>query len=294
MASWDSAAAIGKCLHGDPCEGFTYRCGPQKSCKWVNLQNFIRNCVMVVNCRMMTLDNYIDELCQVVLDSALRSSRIDGRRVQFRWFMPSISNRLARRESVSSKAIDLLPRARDSTTTADQRGSALVGFLVTVLCLEICSDSGQARNPDRLASQGVSVVLEVEVATGQAENTAEITPTHCPDGPREFDVGRGADRSRAMAEARHSCFPADCESLLANSGATVRPEFTDLEHVCPQPSPGFVGVRFYDRGYCPLPCCLHIRCDGDRLPPHTPLQRDPAPNGRLDDSTATRNHTKRS
>jgi len=137
---------------------------------------------MVVSRRMITLNNHIDELCQVVLDSALRSSRIDGRRVQFRWFMPPISNRLARRESVSSQAIGLLPRARDSTTTADQLGSALVGFLVTVLCLEICTDSGQARNPDRLASQGVSVILEVEIATRQAENPAETQPAYCADG----------------------------------------------------------------------------------------------------------------
>ena len=88
---------------------------------------------MVVNRRMMTLDNYIDELCQVVLDSALRSSRIDGRRVQFRWFMPSISNRFARRESLSSLATCVLPRTRNSPATAGQRSSTLVGALVEVL-----------------------------------------------------------------------------------------------------------------------------------------------------------------
>jgi hypothetical protein len=58
-----------------------------------------------------------------------------------------------------------------------ERGSALFGLLVTVLCLEIGSSYRQARNPDRVASQGIPAVLEAEVEAGETANPTEIAPT---------------------------------------------------------------------------------------------------------------------
>jgi hypothetical protein len=61
--------------------------------------------------------------------------------------------------------------------SADERGSALVGLLVTILCLEIGSSYRQARNPDRVASQGVPAVLDAKVEAGETANPTEIAPT---------------------------------------------------------------------------------------------------------------------
>ncbi len=74
----------------------------------------------------------------------------------------------------------------------------------------------------------------------------------------------------------------------------VRPALTALEYIRPQPRPSPRSVRFHGRGYCSLPRHLHLRGDGDRFPQNPSLQRNAAPNCRMDDSTATRSHTKRS
>jgi hypothetical protein len=95
----------------------------------------------------------------------------------FRWLEFPFSNCADIRESVSSQATGVLSGAPDPPTAADERGSALVGLLVTLLCLEIRSSYRQVRNPDRLASQGVLAVLEAKVEARETANPAEVAPT---------------------------------------------------------------------------------------------------------------------
>ena len=131
-----------------------------------------------------SVNNRIDEPPQVGLVGTWGSSRIGGRRSELRSLESLFSNCLDCRESVPSQAIGLLPRTPNPTTPPNERGSALVGFLVALLYLEIRSSGCQARYPDRLASQGVPAILEMEVATGQAADPAGPTATHCADGSR--------------------------------------------------------------------------------------------------------------
>ena len=141
-----------------------------------------------------SVDNWIDELPQVDPVGTWRSSRFGGRRSESRSLESPFSNCFDCRESVSSQAIGVLPRTPNPATATDERGSALVGLLVALLCLEIRSSGCQARNTDRLASQGVPVILEVEVATRPTSDSARPPPTHCRNGSWESDLGRRADR----------------------------------------------------------------------------------------------------
>jgi len=131
-----------------------------------------------------SVNNRIDVPPPVGLVGTWGSSRIGGRRSELRSLESLFSNCLDCRESVPSQAIGLLPRTPNPTTPPNERSPALVGFLVALLCLEIRSSGCQARYPDRLASQGVPAILEMEVATGQAADPAGPTATHCADGSR--------------------------------------------------------------------------------------------------------------
>jgi hypothetical protein len=123
---------------------------------------------------------------QVDPRGAGRGSRFRSRCAESLLLEHSVSNGAHRREPFPSQfpslTVGLLSRAPKPPSAADERGAALAGLLVMLLCLENHASSCQARNPRRLAPQGVPVVLEVEVATGQAAYPAGPTATHCADG----------------------------------------------------------------------------------------------------------------
>ena len=100
-----------------------------------------------------------------------------------------------------------------------------------------CSSGNRARNPDRLASQGVPAILEMKVATVQAARLTGAMPTHCADGSRQSHLGRSAHRPRLTAQARYPRLSADGESLLPSQEPMVRPALIELERICSQPRP---------------------------------------------------------
>ena len=81
------------------------------------------------------------------------------------------------------KQFTALSGTPDSTTATLERGSALVVFCVTLLPWRSVSSDIRTRNPDRLASQCVQAVLEVEVADpGRPRIPLEPPTTHCQNG----------------------------------------------------------------------------------------------------------------
>jgi hypothetical protein len=78
-------------------------------------------------------------------------------------------------------------RATDATRLS--YGSTLAAF-----CLAECLDQRQARDTPRLASEGFSVALAIEIeASRQATIARRASETDPENGSRESDLGRGAD-----------------------------------------------------------------------------------------------------
>src|SRR5262249_28090875 len=73
----------------------------------------------------------------------------------------------------------------------------------------------QARDFDRLASQGFQVVLEMEVASWSATNSCQHPQTHRTNGTRESDLGPSARGLGAFGEVGHLCFSTHSARLLA-------------------------------------------------------------------------------
>src|SRR6516225_7597058 len=63
-----------------------------------------------------------------------------------------------------------------------------------ILWSRLCDwkEACQARDFDRLASQGFQVVLEMEVASWSATNSGEQPQTHRTNGTRKSDLGQSA------------------------------------------------------------------------------------------------------
>jgi hypothetical protein len=73
----------------------------------------------------------------------------------------------------------------------DRRYSAIYGSTLAAFCMAECLDQRQARDIPRLASEGFSVALAMEIeASRQATIVTETDPEN---GSGESDVGRGAD-----------------------------------------------------------------------------------------------------
>ena len=79
------------------------------------------------------------------------------------------------------------------------------------------ADQRQARDLPRLASEGFSVALAMEVETAREAPRAQATSrTDLQDGPPEPNVGRGAHRCRVASQTRNSSIPANGEALYAH------------------------------------------------------------------------------
>ena len=95
-----------------------------------------------------------DESPQIVSLCTQRCARLGGRCFGFGSLEFPFSNCAACRESVSSQATGVLSGAPDPPMAADERGSALVGLLVTLLCLEIGSPPCYLSNRDMRQGPG--------------------------------------------------------------------------------------------------------------------------------------------
>jgi hypothetical protein len=91
--------------------------------------------------------------------------------------------------------------------------------VVLLLRVEIRSCRRQASNPDRLASQGVPIVLEVEISSARpAPFAGESLAADQANGWSESHLVRRAYHRRSLVEARYPSFCTDRESVLADRG----------------------------------------------------------------------------
>jgi hypothetical protein len=118
------------------------------------------------------------------------------------------------------------------------------GLLVSALRLEGSVGDRQAGDFDRLASQVVQTVLEVEVPSGQTATAREYPATDRSHGPRKSNLGRRTSGRRIVGETSGLSFAANGAVLLAFAVLPQRHEenfVSALEDVRPQP-------RHIDRG----------------------------------------------
>src|SRR5260370_24907932 len=84
-----------------------------------------------------------------------------------------------------------------------------------------CLDQRQARDLPRLASEGFSVGLAMEIeASRQATIARRGTETDPENGSGESDMGRGADCRRIAPQTTHSRLASDGPTLHASRHCT--------------------------------------------------------------------------
>src|SRR5439155_26716387 len=108
-------------------------------------------------------------------------------------------------ESVSAQAARTLCRAKDKTLPSHRRRSFHSGSTLEILRMARRSHRGETRYTDPLASERISVVMEVEIQTrGSSAGPCPGSEVDRRNGGEPSDVGRGTDRQRALDEDRHS------------------------------------------------------------------------------------------
>ncbi len=95
------------------------------------------------------------------------------------------------------KQLAFLPRAPNPPATAYRLRPIFPGSLVTAVRLEGCFGDRQARDSDRLASQGIQAVLAMEVSSRQTTIAGEYPPIDCPHDPGESDLGEKSEWPRS-------------------------------------------------------------------------------------------------
>jgi hypothetical protein len=149
----------------------------------------------------------------------------------------TFSKRGERRDLVPAEAFGLLPRAPNPSAAACRQRPILPGSLVTVLRLEGSVGDRSAGDSDRLASQGIQTVLEMEVSDWQTTTAGEYSPTDCSHGARESDLGRRAIGCGVVSKTSDSGLPANGSVLLAVAALSPRHQkdfVPKLEDICPQ------------------------------------------------------------
>src|SRR5260370_23617721 len=141
-----------------------------------------------------------------------------------------------------------------------------------------CLDQRQARDIPRLASEGFSVALAIEIeASRQATIARRGTETDPENGSGESDVGRGADCRRIAPQTTHSPLASDGPTLHASRHWTEETRsFSTLDDLRTKSCPGHSGLRILHLADRFLSSSLHIPSSGTRnppspsLPPHRP------------------------
>jgi hypothetical protein len=87
--------------------------------------------------------------------------------------------------------------------------------MVTALRLEGGVGDRQARDSDRLASQGIQVVLAVEMSSRQTTTARKYPPIDCSHGARESDLGRRTSGGGVVSETSDLSFATNGADLLA-------------------------------------------------------------------------------
>ncbi len=123
---------------------------------------------------------------------------------------------LGTRSSAALKAENIFLRKQLALYLEREAKPRIYGSTLAAFCVAGCVDQRQARDIPRLASEGFSVALAMEIETAREAPPAQSTSgTDLPDGQREQNVGRGAHRCRVASQTRNWSIPANGEALYA-------------------------------------------------------------------------------
>src|ERR1700730_8601375 len=171
--------------------------------------------------------------------------------------------RFAQRPAFRSGLATLMELLSDGTRFLMTLTRSLCAFvartLVAVLQLERVTCHRHKRDVDPLASQGLQVLLALEIARRSYGPARGNSSAHRLYGEGEHHLGRRANCFRTLVKVGHLCFSADCGQVLEDRG-----------------------LRFPGCSHGPIPGAVCLLSDGSWQPPHSPLQRGRSSDGRLD------------
>ena len=125
-----------------------------------------------------------------------------GRSSSFSVSRLALQNFARSREFVPAQATRVLSRAKGQAPTCRQSHSLDAGAAEPLVQLARRSHCREAQDLSHLAQKGLPHLLALEVRSWPAIDPGRAPTSDSQNGAREPDVGRGADRKRAAAEAR--------------------------------------------------------------------------------------------
>src|SRR5260370_32364512 len=146
-----------------------------------------------------------------------------------------------------------------------------------------CLDQRQARDLPRLAWEGFSVALAMEIeASRQATIARRGTETDPENGSGESDVGRGADCRRIAPQTTHSRLASDGPTLHASRHWTEETRsFSTLDDLRTKSCPGHSGLRILHLADRFLSSSLRVLSPANWNPPDRPLLLHRQPHNNL-------------
>ena len=101
---------------------------------------------------------------------------------------------------IPAQTAGALSRATDQVAAARPRDTRGARRVVPMAGLALDAHGGQARHDDSVASPGLATLLAMDIPRWSATDSGRPAALDRHDGPREPDLGRGADRGRTPAE----------------------------------------------------------------------------------------------
>src|SRR2546422_8202305 len=130
------------------------------------------------------------------------------------------------------KQLALICRATNKTSPSHRRRPFHPGSTLGTLRLARCSHCSETRYADPLASERISVVLEMEVPIRRsAAGARRGSQADRRDVGEQSDLGRRTDRRRSLVKDRHSHFPANGPALYADRTEATQNDFSTLDDV---------------------------------------------------------------
>src|SRR5215831_12964810 len=106
----------------------------------------------------------------------------------------ALSGGARRRKPFSAQTVGHVSGAPRQAETHDQCNPPCPGLALALVRLASGLGCGATRDLSPLASAGIPLVLEMEIQTGSTTDSSGAASADSPDGPRQSDVGPGADR----------------------------------------------------------------------------------------------------
>src|SRR5207247_10951314 len=132
-------------------------------------------------------------------------------------------------ELTTAQACRTMCRATNKHPPSHRRRPFHPGSTLGTLRLARCSHYRETRYADPLASERISVVLEMEVPIRRsAAGARRGSQADRRNGREQSDLGRGTDRRRTLVKDRHSDLPANGPALYADSTEAAQNDFSTL------------------------------------------------------------------